>query len=37
MGVMSDKWIISRAKKGMIEPFESSQVGRGVISFGVSS
>jgi dCTP deaminase len=25
------------AKKGMIEPFESSQVGKGVISFGVGS
>ena len=37
MGVMSDKWIIKMAKKGMIEPFESSQVGKGVISFGVSS
>jgi dCTP deaminase len=37
MGVMSDKWIINAAKKGMIEPFESSQVGKGVISFGVSS
>jgi dCTP deaminase len=37
MGVMSDKWIINKAKKGMIEPFESSQVGKGVISFGVSS
>ena len=37
MGVMSDKWIIKNAKKGMIEPFESSQVGKGVISFGVSS
>jgi dCTP deaminase len=37
MGVMSDRWIINKAKKGMIEPFESSQVGKGVISFGVSS
>lgn len=37
MGVMSDKWIVKMAKKGMIEPFESSQVGLGVISFGVSS
>ncbi|HDQ26606.1 MAG TPA: dCTP deaminase [bacterium] len=36
MGVMSDSWIIKSAKKGMIEPFESSQVGKGVISFGVS-
>jgi len=37
MGVMNDKWIVKSAKKGMIEPFESSQVGKGVISFGVSS
>ena len=37
MGVMSDKWIVKMAKKGMIAPFESSQVGKGVISFGVSS
>ncbi|MEI7542036.1 MAG: dCTP deaminase [bacterium] len=37
MGVMSDTWIIKQAKKGMIAPFESSQVGKGVISFGVSS
>lgn len=37
MGVMSDSWIIKQAKKGMIAPFESSQVGKGVISFGVGS
>ncbi|MCE5300385.1 MAG: dCTP deaminase, partial [Spirochaetia bacterium] len=36
MGVMPDKWIVKMAKKGMIEPFESGQVGKGVISFGVS-
>lgn len=36
MGVMSDNWIVKMAKKGMIEPFESSQVGKGVISYGVS-
>jgi dCTP deaminase len=37
MGVMNDKWIVKMAKKGMIAPFESSQVGKGVISFGVGS
>jgi dCTP deaminase len=37
MSVMNDKWIIKSAKKGMIQPFEKSQVGKGVISFGVSS
>ncbi|MBP7793282.1 MAG: dCTP deaminase [Candidatus Goldbacteria bacterium] len=37
MSVMNDKWIIKMAKQGMIEPFEKSQVGKGVISFGVSS
>jgi dCTP deaminase len=37
MGVMNDKWIVKMAKKGMIKPFEKSQIGKGVISFGVSS
>jgi len=37
MSVMNDKWIIKMAKKGMITPFEQSQVGKGVISYGVSS
>jgi dCTP deaminase len=37
MGVMNDKWIVKMAEKGMIAPFESSQVGKGVISFGVGS
>jgi len=37
MPVMNDRWIIKMAKKGMIEPFEQNQVGKGVISFGVSS
>ena len=38
MSIKSDKWITKMAKeKGMIEPFESSQVRSGVVSFGVSS
>lgn len=37
MTVMNDEWIIKMAKKGMIEPFEQSQIGKGVISYGVSS
>jgi dCTP deaminase len=38
MAIKSDKWITRMAKeKGMIEPYESSQVRSGVISFGVSS
>lgn len=37
MGVKPDKWIREQAKKGMIQPFEESQVSSGVISFGVSS
>ncbi|MGB9695202.1 MAG: dCTP deaminase [Caldisericaceae bacterium] len=37
MSIKSDKWIKQQASKGMIEPFESSQIGSGKISFGVSS
>jgi len=38
MGLKPDHWIRKMAlEKGMIEPFESSQVRNGVISFGVSS
>jgi dCTP deaminase len=37
MSIQSDRWIIEQAAKGMIEPFESSQVRSGVISYGVSS
>ncbi len=37
MSIQSDRWIIEQAKKGMIDPFESSQVRSGVISYGVSS
>lgn len=36
MGVKPDKWIKDMASRGMIEPFEPSQVKKG-ISFGVSS
>jgi len=32
--VKSDRWIIDMGKKGMIEPFETAQVRKGVISFG---
>src|SRR5204863_8404467 len=35
--IQADRWIIEEAKKGMIEPYESSQVRSGVISYGVSS
>lgn len=37
MSIQSDRWIIEQASKGMIEPFETSQVRSGVISYGVSS
>lgn len=37
MGIKADKWIREKALKGMIEPFESAQVRRGVISYGLSS
>jgi dCTP deaminase len=37
MTIQSDRWIIEQAAKGMIDPFESSQVRSGVISYGVSS
>ena len=38
MSIMADRWITRMAKEhGMIEPFESSQVRSGVISYGVSS
>lgn len=35
--VKNDRWIIDMAGKGMIEPFNNSQVRKGVVSFGVSS
>jgi dCTP deaminase len=34
---MNDRWIIEQAKLGMIDPFESSQMREGVVSYGVSS
>lgn len=38
MSIMSDRWITKMAKEhGMIEPYESRQVRKGVISYGVSS
>jgi len=37
MSIKSDKWIIEKAKNGMIEPFADRQVRKGVISYGVSS
>ena len=37
MSIQADRWIIEQAAKGMIEPFETSQVRSGVISYGVSS
>jgi dCTP deaminase len=35
--IKNDRWIREMAKKGMIEPFDSKQVRKGVISYGVSS
>jgi len=35
--VKSDRWIKEMAARGMIEPFNKKQVGKGVISYGVSS
>ena len=35
--VKSDRWIKEMAVRGMIEPFGKKQVGKGVISYGVSS
>jgi len=38
MGLKADSWIRKKAlKKQMIEPFCEEQIGKGVISFGVSS
>lgn len=38
MSIQNDRWITEMATRhGMIEPFESSQVRAGVISYGVSS
>jgi dCTP deaminase len=33
----NDRWIREMAEKGMIRPFNKEQVGRGTISYGVSS
>ncbi len=35
--IKNDRWIIEMGKKGMIAPFETAQVRKGVISFGASS
>ncbi|MCC7196157.1 MAG: dCTP deaminase [Gemmatimonadaceae bacterium] len=37
MSIKNDRWIIEQARRGMIEPFESSQMREGVVSYGVSS
>jgi dCTP deaminase len=37
VSIKNDRWIIEQARKGMIEPFESSQMREGVVSYGVSS
>ncbi len=37
MSILSDKWIRAEARRGMIEPFEESQVSEGKISYGLSS
>lgn len=36
-GIKNDAWIRKMAQKGMIEPFADEQVGKGIISYGVSS
>jgi dCTP deaminase len=33
----NDLWIREMAEKGMIQPFQKSQTGKGIISYGVSS
>lgn len=35
--VKNDRWIKEMAKKGMIKPFNKEQIGKGVISYGISS
>lgn len=37
MGIRPDHWIARKALDGMIDPFEESLVGKGTISYGVSS
>jgi dCTP deaminase len=36
-GIKNDRWIREHALEGMIDPFEETQVRRGVISYGLSS
>ncbi|HPP66749.1 MAG TPA: dCTP deaminase [bacterium] len=35
--VLPDKWIVKNAKKGLIEPFFETHLGKGILSCGVSS
>ena len=35
--IKNDRWIRAMAEKGMIRPFQKSQTGKGIISYGVSS
>lgn len=37
MGLKSDTWIKQMSKKGMIEPFCEKQVGKNIVSYGLSS
>ena len=37
MGIRPDHWIARKARDGMIDPYEESLVGKGTISYGVSS
>ena len=37
MGLKSDTWIKKMSKKGMIEPFCEKQVGKNIVSYGLSS
>ncbi len=37
MGLKSDIWIKNMSKKGMIEPFCEKQIGKNIVSYGLSS
>ncbi len=35
--ILPDRWIIRKARKGLIEPFFEARVGKGILSSGISS
>ena len=35
--IENDRWIREMAEKGMIQPFQKDQTGKGIISYGISS